>query len=168
MVEAMRQLVGRLLRPGIAAVILLIATLACYTPRQIQAEREAITQFTFLEESIYVPHDAALLAEVHFSGHSHEYASAGVEQVYANPRSCEEIVAEYLEAMADLGWTATPVGSCDKVIWLNMYSTSGGRLGIYAEPPQGSRLSDEWRLLQEQYEGLYYVLSNLTVWYEEP
>lgn len=158
----------RLLRPIIAVGILLIAILACYTPRQIQAEREAIAQFAVLEESIYVPPDAILLAEVYFSGYSHEYAGAGVERVYANPHSCEEIVAEYLEAMTDLGWTTTIVGNCDEVIWLSMRNADGAYFAIESAPPEESRLSDEWQPLQEQYEGLYYVLSNLIVWYEKP
>ena len=142
--------------------------LACYTPRQMQAEREAIAQFAVLEESIYVPPDATLLAEVHFSGRSHEYASAGMERVYASTLSCEEIVAEYLETMTDSGWTATIMANCDEVIWLSMRNADGAYFAIESGPPEESRLSDEWQLLQEQYEGLYYVLSNLTVWYEEP
>ena len=158
----------RLLRPIIAAGILLIAMLACYTPWQIQAEREAIAQFAVLEESIYVPPDATLLAEVYSSGRSHEYASAGVVRIYTISRSCEEIIAEYKEAMTDLGWTATPMGDCSGPVWLNMRTTTGAYFGIDAEPSEESQLSDEWRLLREQHEGLYYMSASVFVWYEKP
>lgn len=167
MVRAMRESTRRLPVPGVAVGILLITMLACYTPLEVRTEREAIAQFALLEESIYVPPNASLLAEVNFSGHSHEHASAGTERIYASPRSCEEIIAEYMEAMTGLGWIATTMGDCGDVIWLSMRNADGAYFAIEDAPPKGSRLSDEWRLLQKQYEGLYYVLSSLPVWYEK-
>jgi hypothetical protein len=152
----------------IAAGILLIATLACYAPWQkAQAEREAVAQFAVLEESIYVPPDATLLAEAEFSGKSHEYASAGVIRVYTLSRSCKETVAEYQEVMTESGWTvATSMGSCDQVLWLKMYMSTRGQFGLYAKPPKESPLAEEWLHLQKQYEELYYVSSSSIVWYE--
>jgi len=167
-VRVMERLAGRLSRLSIAVGALIVATLACYTPRQIQAERRAISQFALLEESFYVPGDAILLAESYSSALHNEYASAGVVRIYASSCSCKEIVAEYRDAMTDSGWTATPTGNCDGVIWLNMRSAVGAQLGIEAKPPEGSQLADKWRLLQEQYEGLYYMSASLAVWYRQP
>ena len=167
MVGAMKQLTSRLLKPGISVGVLLIVALACHTPRQIQAEREAIAQFKLLEESIYVPPDVTLLAEVYSSADHLEYASAGVVRIYTTSRSCEEIVAEYEKEMTNLGWTATPMGDCDDLIWLNMRTTAGAYFGIDAEPDEMSQLSDEWQLLAQQYKGLYYMSARSFVWYEE-
>jgi hypothetical protein len=164
----MKRLVGVSLRPGIVIGVLLIATLACYTPRQIQAEREEVAQFALLEESIYVPPDATLLAEVYSSAQHRGYASAGAVRIYSISRSCEEIVAEYEEAMTNLGGTATPMGDCEGPVWLNMRTAAGAHFGIDAEPGEQSPLSDEWRLLREQHKGLYYASATLFAWYEEP
>jgi hypothetical protein len=166
----MRRLARRSLLPGIVTGILLIATLTCYTPRQIQVEKEAIAQFAVLEESIYVPPDVTLLAENYSSGYSHEYVGVSAVWIYATPHSCEKIIAEYQEEMTDSGWTATTVGSCDQEIWLYMH-TSGAQFFIYAEPPEPQEvfpLWKEWESLQKQYQGLYCVTANLAVGYDEP
>jgi len=154
---------------GAAIWVLLAVTLACYLPYQkAQAEKDAITQLDLLDKSIYTPSDATLLAEEYSSWQGHEYASAGVERIYTVSRSCEDIVAEYREAMASSGWTVTPMGNCDSVVWLRMRTSSGAYFAIDACPAEESRLSGEWRLLTDQYEGLYCVLATVFEWYEKP
>jgi len=154
--------------PGIALGILLAVTLACYTPwEKTWAEKKVVAQFADLDETIYVPPDATLLAETYFSAQSHEYALAGANRIYTIPRPCEEIVAEYKQAMADSGWTAMPMGDCNGAVWLDMRAADGAHFGIDAKPGEKSRLAEEWQILQEQYDGLYYVMASTYVWYEK-
>lgn len=162
----MRWIAKRLAIPCIAVGMLLVAATGCYTPwRKSQAEEEAIAQFAVLDESIHVPTDATLVAEAYFSERSSVHAFAGVERVYVTSRTCEEIITEYQQTMADSGWTLGAVGDCGGKVWLRMVTSRAG-FGIYAEPPQGSRLVREWGLLRDTHENLYYVISSFGVEYE--
>ena len=144
----------------------MIAVLTCC--RSLLAERKAIGELALVEESIYVPHDAILLAEYHSSRADHyAYASAYAAWFYMAPRSCEKIVAEYQEAMTDSGWTVGSVGNCDKDTWLTMV-TSGAVFHMYGEPLE-SQLEQEWQHLREQYDDkgmLYNVIVNVAVPYD--
>jgi hypothetical protein len=175
-------LIRRLVQVSVVAGGLSLATLACGTFCQasrllverhwlaLQAETEAVAQFALLEESIYVPQDATLLAETYSSKQRPNYATAGVHRIYTLPRSCEEVIADYEKSMTDLGWTAvyTQTGGCDTESWLRMRAADGSQFDIYEEPGDQFRLSGEWRTLQERYDGLYYVVAFTYVWYEKP
>jgi hypothetical protein len=160
-----------LLKLGLALGMLLVATLACYTPwRKADAEREAISQVSLVEKEIHTPLDAVLLAETLSSRRDVHTAYAGMEQIYVTDHSCEEIVTEYRDTMTSIGWVAGS-GSCDQAIWLIMvHHTYGARFTVWASPPEGSKLAEEWQHLREQYldQTLYYVISSVGVEYEEP
>lgn len=157
---------SRWLRPRLALAFLLAVTLACYTPwQEATAEQEAITQFGLLEATIYEPPDAVLLAEVHFSARSHEYAFAGVERIYTTFNSCEETVAEYREAMTDQGWIAGS-GDCSGQLWLVMH-TGEAQFSIEVNPSEEDRLWEDWLRLQREHPNttLYVVAASLAVMY---
>jgi hypothetical protein len=160
-----------LLKLGLALGMLLVATLACYTPwRKAEAEREAIVQFSLVEKEIHTPLDAVLLAETLSSRRDIHTAFAGMSRIYVSDHFCEEVVAEYRDAMTSIGWVAGS-GSCDQVIWLMMvHHTYEARFTVRASPPEGSKLAEEWQHLQGQYldQTLYYVNSNVGVEYREP
>lgn len=72
--------------------------------------------------------------------------------------------------MIGLGWTAvyTQISGCDTESWLRMRSPDESGFGIYAKPGDKFPLLSEWQILQEQYDGLYYVMIVTYVWYEKP
>lgn len=165
-----KRLAIRLLGPGLVVVSLLLTAESCYTPWQTaQTEKQAVEQFAVVKQSIYVPPDATLLAELYFSERSNDFAFAGVEQIYSSPRSCMEIVAEYRKKMTNAGWVVKHESSCDQELWLIMRISQDERtqFSIEAHPGSKARLMEKWQLLQKQHNGLYFVSASLAVWYEE-
>ncbi len=161
----------KVLRLSCMVAILLLTIESCYTPWQkAQAEKEAIAQFAVVEESIHIPPDATLLAEVYFHEQDNRFAVAGVERVYMVPRSCVEVIDEYREKMMNSGWTMVKsTGSCDQTI--RLYLRARGDLAqfiIQANPNSESPMADRWQLLQNQYQSLYYVFASLAVPYDKP
>ncbi len=160
------RLASRVLRLSLVVATLLLTAETCYAPWQkAEARKEAGARFVGVKESIYVPPDAILLAEISFNEQDNYFAYAGMNQIYTYPRPCMEIIDEYRTQMIKAGWTLVKLAdSCDHQTRLWMHSQEDkAEFSIEATASPQSRLADKWHLLQSQYRNLYYVSASLAV-----
>lgn len=149
---------SKVLKPGCALGILLVAMLACYTPRQeAAAEQQAIEKFRAAQAVWdYVPPEAVLLVEEFHSGIERDYAGAGIWRIYGIDRTCEEITNDYETTMLAAGWKQRTNDGCSYPLWYSFYLESGEEFAIYAEPFEGVSIGVDEETAQ-QFQTTYFV-----------